>query len=370
MTTLTIPANTLAEAVNRLVSMTERANSTFSRTTGLMVTINPAQTSMFVHARVSDGTIRYSEYVPCKIEGEETSWRIPIHELARVVGGLDSDAPVAISDGQPQLHIKGAGVQAKIPLIQDRDFLAWEVVDPKSMVAAPEILTNAHAVEWAAEQRSSTMANTTAVHFTPTLIAATDKYSMAFAQVQYPEELGSGMVSVMALRSIPRLGYSPLVTITDKEFIIQCSPYAQAAISLTAGEMLNFQSLMDHHKKPAAQATVAAKDFTSILRRATALTDADRQLDVTVSAEAVTLVAGKHDATIAQFTVPATVEGLEGNHTFRVNAERLAGSLREAKGDMLIGFDPTSALQAIHVLTSRSRALLMPIKTPGKEGQA
>lgn len=367
MTTLTIPANALAEAVNRLASMTERANSTFSRTTGLMLTLNPAQTAMFAHARVSNGTIRYSEYIPCKIEGEEASWRIPVHELARVVGGLDGDKPVTISDGQPQLRVKGAGVQAKIPMIADKDFMAWEVVDPKTMSVVPEILTNVHAVEWAAEQRASTTTNTTTVHFTPKLIAATDKYSMAFAQVDYPEEMGSGMVSVTALRAIPRLGYSPMVTITDNEFIIQCSPYAQAAISLTAGEMFNFQSLMDHHKKPDAQAKIDSRELSAILRRAAALTDADRQLDVTVSAEAVTLTAGKHDATIAQFTVPADVEGLKENHTFRINADRLSGALREAKGEMLLGFDPTNALQAVHVLTSRSRALLMPIKSPNKE---
>lgn len=362
MTTLTIPAKVLAETVGRLVSMTERANATFSRTSGLMVTLNPEQTTHFAHARVSDGTIRYSEYVPCAIEGEPTAWRIPIHELVRVAGGLAGDAPVTLSDGQPQLHIKGAGVQAKIPLITDKDFLAWEIVDPKMMTSAPELFANIHAVEWAAEQRSTTNASTAAVHFTNTLIAATDKYSMAFAKAEYPEEFGKGMVSVTALRSIPKLGYSPLVKFTDREFIVQCSPYAQAAISLTAGEQMDFERLLNHHQKPDATARVDAKELSATLRRASMLTGVNRQLEVVVSGEELTFIAGEADATIAHFTVPAVVAGIEENYSFKVNADRFAGSLREAKGDALVGFNPAEPLQAIHVLTSRSRALIMPIK--------
>lgn len=362
MTTLTIPAKTLSEVVSRLASMSDRANATFSRTTGLLVQLNPEATTSFAHCRVANGTIRYSEYVPCNVEGPAATWRLPIHELARVTSGMTGDSPVTLSDGQPQLHISGAGLKAKIPMIVDLDFLSWEMIAPKDLNQAPELFDNIHAVEWAAEKSFSMTGNTTSVHFTPKLLAATDRYSMAFAEVDYPEEFGSGMVDAGALRSIPRLGYSPMVKFTEQAFVIQCSPYAQASISLTSAEQLNFQSLMKAHSLPVGRASLDAKELTSALKRAQGLTGVDRQVDMTFSAEHLTFTAGDADSTIAQFGIEGDIVGIESNCTIRIDADRLSGALREAKGGVLIGFDPESSLKGVHVRTSRSRSVIMPIK--------
>lgn len=362
MTTLTIPAKTLSETVSRLVSMSERANATFSRTSGLLLALNPEQTDKFAHARVSNGVVRYSEYVPCKIDGPQVTWRIPIHELARITAGMTSDEPVSLSDTAGRLHVHGAGLKARIPLITDLDFLAWEIVDPRTMEQAAELFANIHAVEWASETKPGSQSNLTAVHFSPKLVAATDRYSMAFAEVDYPEGFGGGMVPASALRSIPRLGYSPLVKFTDQSFVIQCSPYAQASVTLIAAEPLDFQSLMSKHSVPPTQARFDAKEFTTVLKRASALAEADRQLDITFDADSIMFTAGDPSATIAQFSIGAVVEGLQGEYTIRINADRLAGAMREAKDDALLGFDASKAYGAVHVRTSRCRAILMPVK--------
>lgn len=363
MTTLTIPAKALSEAVARFVSMSDRASAAFSRTTGLLMNIDPEQTQHFVHCRVANGTIRYSEYVPCAVEGERTAWRIPVHELARITAGMNSNEPITLSDGQPQLHIQGAGIKAKIPLIADTDFLTWEIVDPKTMDSAPELFANIHAVEWAAENRNDSTANITAVHFARNLIAATDRYSMAFAKADYPETFTGGMVNAVALRSLPRLGYAPLVKFTEHALVLQISPHAQASVSLTAAKPLNFPSLMVKHVFPDGKATFDAKEFTTTLKRASNLTGPDRQLDMTFSEGAITFTAGDPAATIAQFSVEAEVEGISEMHTVRVNADRIGGAMREAKEQAVIGFDPNIAMRAVHVHTSRSQSIIMPIKT-------
>lgn len=343
--------------------MTERANATFSRTSGLLVTIDPARTDRFAHCRVSDGTIRYSEYVPCEIEGEKVSWRIPIHELLRVTSGLASTDPVAISDGQPQLHVMGAGIKAKVPLIVDLDFLAWDVTDPKDLVAAPGLFANIHAVEWAAVTRPGSQSNLTAVHFAPDLIAATDRYSMAFTEPDYPEEMGSGLVAAAALRSLPRLGYQPLAKFTDREFVVQCSPYAQAAVTLVADEPLNFRSLLEKRPTPDALVRFESKEFVTALKRAASLTDDTRQVDMTFSPEGISIIAGDPTATIAQLDVEAEVEKVDAPYTLRVNAESVLAAMRESKGEALIAFDPQAEHSALHVKTSRSRVILMPVRT-------
>lgn len=362
MTTLTIPAKTLSEAVSRLVSMSDRANATFSRTTGLLVQLNPEATTSFAHCRVANGTVRYSEYMPCKVEGAAVSWRLPIHELARITSGMTDDAPVTLSDGQPQLRIAGPGLKAKIPMIADLDFLSWEMTPPKQMHHAAELFANIHSVEWAAERSFSLSGNTTAVHFSPKLIAATDRYSMAFAEVDYPDDFGSGMVDAAALRSIPRLGYAPLVKFTEQAFVIQCSPYAQASISLTAAEPLNFESLLKAHTLPEGQAKFDAKELISTLKRAQGLAGLDRQVDMTFSAEHLTFTAGDDDGTIGQFGIEGDISGIDANCTIRIDTDRLSGALREANGGVLIAFDPESNVKGVHVHTSRSRAVIMPIR--------
>lgn len=343
--------------------MTERANATFSRTSGLFITINPAQTDQFFHARVSDGTVRYSEFVPAQVTGEQASWRIPIHELLRITAGLEGDALVTISDGQPQLHLSGAGIKAKIPLIVDLDFLAWEVADPKTLTVVPEFFANIHAVEWAATTRPGSQSNLTAVHITPTLIAATDRYSMAFAEPDYPESLGSGLVSAQALRSLPKLGYQVMAAFTDRELIIQCSPYAQAAVTLVADKPLDFKSLLEKRPTPDARVRFEARHLIAALRRGSTLTNDTRQLDVTFSVDkGISIIAGDPDATIAQFDVDAEVTGTTRAYTLRVNADNLLGALREAKGEALIAFDPAAEYSALHLKTSRSRVILMPVR--------
>ena len=360
MTEVKIDAAHFIDSVEQASRFSEKANAAFSRTTGLFITIDPEKMPGFVLIRSTDGASRFSRFVPADVSGEATWWRLPISELAKIAGGVKADGdPVLMMDGEPMLRLKATGVKAKVPMIQDPDFLVWDIVNPAELSEAPDFMECLRSVEWACSDEAMTSA-LSGVLVTGTHLAATNRYRLAYAPAALPEGFKPGILPQNTLTRITSDDYDPLISITERELIAQTDSYTQVRITLIEGDFPDITRLVSMMDRPLS-VRIDAAGLLDAVRRAHQFTDADQQADFIFGVEELMILSGGGERSIVQTSVPL-LEPLseDSTTTIRLNVAYLLSTLRGAKGEVTIGFEnPSSALS---VLTSRSQALLMPVK--------
>ena len=287
-----------ADVIKKAATVAASRGEAYEKAAGIIIQSN----ELGVTVRATNLDIFYTEWIdPIEQSDEHFIWRVSSKLLSSVTGALPigpgKTVTITNDDDKPgYLTTLSNRYRSSLPLIKIDTFPDWGVFDPDIMTETKGFSRAISLVEWAASTNQDPPK--TGVHFTGSMVAATNGYRVATAAFAMPTSepftIPAGTVGQLVKANG---GGEAKLRYDGNRLLVLPNAHTQIQVTAFGAQYPNISRVLT--TIPPDEFEVNKEEFLSVLRRAEPLSNTDRTPGIflrlgnkTISAYAITEVDG------------------------------------------------------------------------------